>query len=138
MTRHSTLPPRTRRLANQSSTRATRPSKVPAKAPSAKATSGGMLLDPIAQAVDRWLTLCVTGRRIPQRVWDQLEQACGEWQARQVRGTGPKAEMVRAWLGYRAAQAAVHRGTPERTDAAFHAAYVAWQHWKEHGRHARS
>lgn len=110
--------------------------------PRPRAASGlkapGVALDPIAQAIDRWLTLCVIGKRIPQRVWDQLEQACGDLQQHQVRGTGPKVEMVRAWLGYRAAQAAVQRGTLQRTDASFHAAYVAWQQWKERGRHARS
>jgi hypothetical protein len=135
MTRHSTLPTRTRRLANQSAKRVSRSAKAAAlKSPKAVT---GVALDPIAQAIDRWLTLCVTGKRIPQRVWDQLDHACGEWQAQQVRGTGPKAELVRAWLGYRAAQAAVQRGTLLRTDASFHAAYVAWQQWKEHGRHAR-
>lgn len=136
MTRRSTLPTRTRRLANQTAKRAGRPAKAVVQTPPKAAN--GTVLDPIAQAIDRWLTLCVTGQRIPQRVWDQLDHACGEWQAHQVRGTGPKAEMVRAWLGYRAAQAAVQRGTLQRTDASFHAAYVAWQHWKEHGRHARS
>ncbi len=136
MTRQSTLPTRTRRLANQSSKRATRPAKASAKTTHAK-TMGGTLLDPIAQAIDHWLTLCVTGKRIPPRVWDQLDQACGAWQPQQVRGTGPKAELVRAWLGYRAAQAAVRRGQLLRTDASFRAAYMAWQHWKEHGRHAR-
>jgi hypothetical protein len=95
-------------------------------------------LNPIAQALDRWLTLCVTGKPIPQRVWDELDTACGELQAHQVRGNGPKSNMVRAWLGYRAAQAAVQRGTLRRTDTAFQTAYLAWQNWKEHGRHARA
>ncbi len=129
MKRRSTLATRTRRLVNTSAHR-------PAKASEPKAVT--VSLDPIAQALDRWLTLCVTGKPISQRVWNELNTACGEMQAHQVRGHGPKADMVRAWLGYRAAQAAVRRGALRRTDAAFQAAYLAWQNWKEHGRHARA
>lgn len=129
MKRRSTLATRTRRLVNQSA-------RHPAKASAPKAVS--VSLDPIAQALDRWLTLCVTGKPIPQRVWNELDTACGEMQAHQVRGHGPKADMVRAWLGYRAAQAAVQRGALRRTDTAFQAAYLAWQNWREHGRHARA
>lgn len=99
--------------------------------------SAGVLLDPIALALDRWLTLCATGQRIPQRVWNELDAACGERLAHQVHGATPKAEMIRAWLGYRAAQVAVQRGQRLNTDASFHAAYLAWLNWKKRGRHAK-
>jgi len=133
MKRHS--PPVTRSVTSRPSRRP-KPVKLKPRAVSG-AKGPGAALAPIVQAIDRWLTLCVTGKRIPQRVWDDLVAACGDLQAHQVRGTGPQAEMVRAWLGYRAAQMAVQRGMWQRTDVAFHAAYVAWQEWKEHGRHAR-
>jgi hypothetical protein len=129
MKHHSALATRTRRPVNKSARR-------PAKVSEPKAVT--VPLDPIAQALDRWLTLCVSGKPIPQRVWDELDTACGELQAHQVRGNGPKSNMVRAWLGYRAAQAAVQRGALRRTDTAFQAAYLAWQSWKAHGRHARA
>lgn len=100
--------------------------------------SSGVPLDLIARALDRWLTLCVTGKRIPQRVWHELDATCGELLAHQVPGNNPKAEMIRAWLGYRAAQVAVHRGQRLNTDAAFHAAYLAWMNWKKRGRHVQA
>jgi len=108
------------------------------RSPTTVSKPAGASLDLIAQALDRWLTLCVTGKRIPQRVWDDLATACGVLQVHQVRGNGPKADMVRAWLGYRAAQTAVQRGTLRCTDAAFHEAYLAWQNWKQSGRHAKA
>ena len=121
MKRRSTVAIRTRR---------------PAKATGPKTVS--VSLDPIAQALDHWLTLCVTGKPIPQRVWNTLDQACGELQPHQVPGRHPKAEMVRAWLAYREAQRDLQRGVWKRTDAAFHEAYLAWQNWKQSGRHAKA
>ncbi len=108
------------------------------RSPTTVSKSAGTSLDPIAQALDRWLTLCVTGKPIPQRVWNTLDQACGELQPHQVPGRHPKAEMVRAWLAYREVQRDIQRGVWKTTDAAFHEAYLAWQNWKQGGRHAKA
>ena len=95
-------------------------------------------LEPIAQALDRWLTLGVTSRHIPPRVWDTLDKTWGELLVHQVRGNAPKAEMIRAWLGYRTAQMAHQCGQRLPTEATFHAAYLAWQNWQARGRYART
>ena len=132
MKRHSSATARTRRFKTvslKSRKRAAQPSHL---------KSSGVQLDPIAPALDRWLTLCAAGQRIPQRVWNELDAACGEPLAHQVHGNNPKAEMIRAWLGYRAAQVAVHRGQRLNTDVSFHAAYLAWMNWKKRGRHVQA